>query len=277
MIRCPINYILVKIKEKYDDELVFKSGVKLHIDPSWNPNFHATMVGKVVSLPVAYTADRKVNQTIDIDDEILFNYKVVGDTSFENDPKAFRLVTKGEGYLMEWQNADRETLKMQLVNPDKKIWAGVYIGPKDEIIDGRKGTQGEIESWTSQFKFTRSQSFMYDHEVEYEGETYWKVDLSFVFAVKKKGSWVMLGEYVMVEPLVEKKPDLMESGLYRTTSSMVVVREDKGFVRYISKTDKWLGVLPGDVILFDGKLKEKYNVEGKPMYMVRQRYILAKE
>jgi hypothetical protein len=275
MLVAPKNYFLVKLQSKYSDELHFTGGVKLHIDPTWNPNFHATMTGIVHSVPLEFTV--KVKQKILPTEEILFGYKVVGDTTFEDDSKAFRMITKGEGYLIEWQNGQREHLRMEKGMTNQ--WVAVLTDKKGDLVSGTKGSFGNVENWVSQFKFAAGQGLSYDNEINYNGEVVWKVDIDFVFAVKKQGHWVAVGDYVMIEPMAEKKPKLFIPGglTERTESDTLVVREDKGWVRLISTYGTKMGVRAGDVVLFDRDMKEKYNFEGRPIYIIRQQFIYAKE
>lgn len=47
----PLNNYIVTLDQKYYDTVVFESGVKLHFDPSWQPQEHAMLEATVVSAP----------------------------------------------------------------------------------------------------------------------------------------------------------------------------------------------------------------------------------
>src|SRR5580704_2887339 len=108
MLQVPYNDLLVEITNKYSDELHFQSGVKLYIDPSFNPNFHATSEGIVHSVP-KMLRDHNAGEKMDIrpGDTVIFSYKTVGDITFEDNTHLFRMTSVGEGYATEWMNQER--------------------------------------------------------------------------------------------------------------------------------------------------------------------------
>src|SRR5262245_16866606 len=224
--RTPLGYLLVKLISTYDDEIKFASGVKLYIDPSYNPNWHATSVGTVIAGKWK-------------DMQVVFSYKVVGDITFENNPKAFRMVTKQEGYVTEWINADGEDLTVQKGMKDNQ-WVGMLTDRHNTWLAGKAGTAGEVESWTSKFTFARAEGFTYESKVIIEDQELWKVDTSLVFGIRDgdRGQWTMQNDHVLVEPIVEKKPALLGATIVNPEADRMVLRPDKGWIRSIGKNPK---------------------------------------
>lgn len=263
MIRSP-HSLLLQLTRKYDDEIHFPSGVKLFIDPSFNPNWNVSCTGIAAS----------EGWGVKTGDEVLFSYKVVGDVTHESDPASFYRVTKQEGFYMEWANQNKEKLMLQ-AGIKKGQWSAVHTDKKGDLLNGFRGTQGQVENWaTSNFKFTAAEGFTFDNVLEIDGQEFWRVDPDQVFAVKGKEGWRMLNDHVLIEPIVEKVPDLIGSILHNADGGQFRLREDKGWVRGIKGVP---GVSNGDVVYFDPTFKEKYQIEGKPMYILKNRYLLAKE
>lgn len=272
MLQAPSDTILVEIRKRYDDEIHFKSGVKLYIDPRYNPNFHTTIEGVVHSVPVCLKYGNKaIKPIVKPGDEILFSYKTVGDITYTGGTNQFRMVTKGEGYYTEWMNQDQETIKLE---KGPRCWAAVFLDKRGDLVAGKTGSHGECENWIAQnFKFATSEGFTYDNCFEWEGKELWKVDYSYVFALRRDGHMKMVGDYCLVEPILEKKSELISPSLYRPEAAKMCLREDKGWLRCGERD----GLKNGDVLIFDPRMKEKYNVQGVPMYIVKRPYILGKE
>lgn len=277
MLRAPFDKVFVEIKARYEDEIQFASGVKLYVDPSFNPNFHATVEGVVHSVPIGMrNQNASINPIIRPGDEVLFSYKTVGDITFGDNTHLYRMITKEEGYITEWQNQDRYYIRMEKGMKDNQ-WAVVHTGPRGEWIAGKIGSQGECENWIAQnFKFATGEGFIYDNRCYYQDKELWQVDYSFVFAIRRDGHMKMVGDYLLIEPIVENKPLLIgNTSLIRPEKDRYCVREDKGWLRCgeIGKE----GMKNGDVLIFKPELKEKYNIQGKPMYIVKRKYVLGKE
>lgn len=79
---CPTNHILVTIDKRYDDEIHFESGVKLYKDVTYKPEHHATIIGRVQSVPNRFTDHpdyKSLVPFVNEGDEIIFSYLVVSD------------------------------------------------------------------------------------------------------------------------------------------------------------------------------------------------------
>lgn len=277
MLQAPFDKVIVKLKSHYSDEIQFQSGVKLYIDPSYNPNFHATSDGIVHSVPVGLRgSNSKIIPIIRPGDEVLFSYKTVGDITFQDNTELFRMTTKGEGFFTTWMNQERFTLHMEKTLKDRQ-WAVVYTDRFGEWIAGKVGTQGECENWmTRNFKFATGEGFTYDNKFYNSEEELWRVDYSYVFAIRRDGHMKMVGDYLLVEPIVENLPELIQSSRFiRPEMDRMIVREDKGWLRCGGRGSD--GMRNGDVIYFDPNMKEKYNIQGKPWYVVKKQYVTGKE
>jgi len=277
MLQSPKDKVFVEITNRYEDEIQFQSGVKLYIDPSFNPNFHATSVGVVHSVPASLSEDNAgIEAIVRPGDEVLFSYKTVGDITYEDNTSSFRMTTKGEGYLTEWMNQERETIRLEKGMKEGQ-WVVIYTDKTGALIDGRKGSQGYCENWIAQnFKFASAEGFEYDNRFYYEGKELWQVDYSFIFAIRRKGHLRMVGDYLLIEPIVENRPlQIMNTSLIRPESERYCVLEHKGWLRCGGRGRE--GYRNGDVLIFHPDLKEKYNVEGKPMYIVRKKFLLGRE
>src|SRR6202012_4297319 len=165
MLISPFNNILVEITKKYDDELKFASGVKLFIDPSFNPKFHATSEGIVHSVPLALKGS-STGEKMDIrpGDTVIFSYKTVGDVTFADNTHLFRMTSKVEGYATEWMNQERETLRLVAGYEKGKPWCAMWLDKRLNLLQGKRGTQGECENWmATNFKFAEGEGFQYDN------------------------------------------------------------------------------------------------------------------
>lgn len=275
MLQAPSDNIFVEIKAKYEDEIHFESGVKLYVDPSFNPNFHATSEGVVHSVPVVCKYwNSTIPQIIQPGDDVLFSYKTVGDVSFNENTELFRMITKAEGYMTEWMNQERQTIHMEKGMKDNQ-WSAVYTDKYGRLIAGKVGSHGEVENWVaSNFKFATGEGFTYDNRCYYKDKELWRVDYSYVFAIRRDGHMRMVGDYLLVEPIVENLPEIIgTTSLIRPEKDRYVVRENKGWLRCGGKG----GMKDGDVIHFDPHLKEKYNIQGNPFYIVKRQYVFGKE
>lgn len=277
MLQAPSDNVFVEITKRYDDEIKYQSGVKLYIDPSYNPNFHATSEGIVHSVPVSLGPDNAdINPIIRPGDEVLFSYKTVGDITFQDNTDHFRMTTKQEGYFTEWMNQDRWTLRIEKGMKDHQ-WSAVYLDQHGDLVAGKVGKQGECENWVAaNFKFATGEGFEYDNRLYYKDKELWKVDYNYIFAIRRKGHMQMVSDYLLVEPIVENIPRFWEStGILNANGDRMCIQEHKGWLRCGERgTD---GIRNGDVLHFDPNMKEKYNVQGKPMYIVRKRFLLGKE
>lgn len=69
------NSILVTIEKEFNDSIKTESGIEFYLDPTWEPEQHATICGTVVSIP----SFKRIpgSWDIKIGDKLYFNYMVV--------------------------------------------------------------------------------------------------------------------------------------------------------------------------------------------------------
>lgn len=275
MLQVPYNDLLVEITNKYEDQITFKSGVKLFIDPSFNPNFHATSEGIVHSVPkVLRGPNAGEKMKIRPGDTVIFSYKAVGDVTFEDNTDCFRMTSIGEGYATEWMNQERETLRLIAGYEKDKPWVAMWLDKHLNLLQGKKGTQGECENWMAQnFRFAEGEGFKYDNRLYYKDKELWRVDYQFIFGYKRDGHLHTCGDYLFVEPIVEDLPTMMSTLIERPEHHRFCVRENKGWLRAGERE----GLHNGDVLYFEPNMKEKYNIGGLPQYIVRRRFVLGRE
>lgn len=275
MLISPFNNLLVEITNKYEEQITFKSGVKLYIDTSFNPNFHATSEGIVHSVPMALrgpSAGEKMN--IRPGDTVIFSYKMVGDVTFKDNTDLFRMTSVGEGYATEWMNQERETLRLIAGYDKGKPWVAMWLDKHLNLLQGKKGTQGECENWMAMnFRFAEGEGFQYDNRLYYKDKELWRVEYEFIFGYKRDGHLHMCSNYLLVEPIVEDLPRMISTSLIRPESHRFCVMENKGWLRAGERE----GLRKGDVLYFDPNMKEKYSFFGTPMYIVRRKFVLGKE
>jgi hypothetical protein len=274
MLISPFNNLLVEITNKYDDVLHLKSGVKLFVDTSFNPNFHATSEGIVHSVPMALRGHLGEKMNIRPGDTVIFSYKTVGDVTFKDNTDLFRMTSIGEGYATEWMNQERETLRLVAGYEKGKPWVAMWLDKHLNLLQGKRGTQGECENWmATNFKFAEGEGFQYDNRLYYKDKELWRVDYQQVFGYRRDGHLHMCSDFLLCEPIVEDLPVMISTSLIRPEHHRLCVMENKGWLRAGQKN----GLREGDVLYFPPNMKEKYNFSGTPFYIVRRRFILGKE
>lgn len=83
-IKCLNGNILIKLRSDYD-KLVFKSGVELYIDTSFEPEQHAAIVGEVINIPNKIQTNKmgdngslwETEVELEIGDEVVVSYQSV--------------------------------------------------------------------------------------------------------------------------------------------------------------------------------------------------------
>jgi hypothetical protein len=81
LVVAPINNLLVHIDKRFNDELLLKSGVTLHVATNLDPTEHVNVIGTVLSLPrtISSRIDYKGFSTegIEVGDKVILRYDVV--------------------------------------------------------------------------------------------------------------------------------------------------------------------------------------------------------
>jgi co-chaperonin GroES (HSP10) len=272
----PIDKYIVQIEKKYNDQIG-----SLYIDTTYQPEWYATITGKVVSVPRSISQDRfkkDIVPEVQVGDEILFSYLVVFDRDFIKDPEAFTDISDGGAYEQEWRNVNKDKIKVQRF-PDGTC-AGVYTNKYGEILDGCTGDYKRVEKWLTGFKFNTHDTLHYCNMFLADQE-YWMVDAAWVFARRPEGDtqWHMHGGYVMLAPL-EKILPAEYRGLVIPESMRKTLVKEKAILVGIGtpqKGDPVLDVEQGDMVYIDYSRCEKYKLGDKNYLITTQRKLLGKE
>jgi co-chaperonin GroES (HSP10) len=100
---CPVDFIIVKLEKKFQDEIVTPGGLRLFLATEFQPGEHATITGTVISVPKAMS-DHAEMKNIEPDvlpgDELVFSYLVVNsmDQHFTYPVYEYEFEYKGESY-----------------------------------------------------------------------------------------------------------------------------------------------------------------------------------
>lgn len=118
------------------------------------------------------------------------------------------------------------------------------------------------------------------NEIKEKGESYWMVDYQHVFFAKRGEEILMVGGYVLVEPMYQQLPktilvlpEAVEKKEYKDRGKVIAIGVPlKGEINS--------GVEIGDVVRFEGCYTQSYNFNGllkEKHYIVKQSRLLAKE
>jgi len=288
---CIQNYIIVELSKAFQDEIVTGSGFKLFKDTTFRPEWNVTVSGKVASVPLNLTMgdgrfhslypDRPdINQIVQVGDEIIFSYLVVMNRALTNN--AGDLYEKDEirdPYITTWTNSKRLRILRFYLNNDK-YECGLWNLKTQEWIDRVRGGEKDVENFMAKYMPSEHAEFNYKNILPYEDKEYWKVDYIQAIAIKRKdGNFDMIGDYVLVEPIREPRHgyeqglievyNLQQDEDYKAIGRVVSIGEPlKGKVK--------LSIKPNDTICTDIRYVEKYEIDGKDFWIIRQRYIYGK-
>jgi co-chaperonin GroES (HSP10) len=270
----PVNKALITIKSAFVDEITTKSGFKFYIDPSYNKEFQAASVGTITHVSTwNIPENQEIASSLKTGDEIVMSYRVVAQFTFEGDGDKFiDLNPDGSNTFKKFSNGRGEWLIIRaLPKSIGKVWVGVHTN-KFGLVDGVQGDESDVERWLSKFPLGKSDRYKFDNLVEINGKDYWKVNYSEIFAKIKGEKIVALGDRIICEPLEMDISDNLQAmyGIEIPMSAMKVRWQDRAKV--VSGCRK-LGLKKGDIIGFDPKYLEKYDIKGKEYYIIKQRRV----
>ncbi len=256
------------------DEIVTDSGLRLFLDPSYSKEWHSTVVAKISALPIKVDSKHKhIFDQIKVGDTVAFSYLVVADFIFESDAPNFMAVTDNNPYYKQYVNGKGEWLSVYaikgLIAP---IWIGLYEGKRRNLIDGVQGSEHDLERWLAQFPLGKTDVYRFNNLFNFNGQDYWKCDLTEIFAKKVNGRWVSVGNRVICKPIDEKMPEQFVLPEYRGEDVMVR-RQDRARVMSGGKSK---GIKKDDVVSFNPTFLEKYTMENKEYYLVNDNYVQGK-
>jgi hypothetical protein len=266
------------IPQTFQDEIITPSGIKLFYDGSFRKEWSAAVVGTIAKLPInTHPKNKKILEQLQEGDEICFSYQVVYDLSYGSDSGRFMQATENNDYYKEFINGRGEKVRVQAM-PKRSglkgiIWAALYLDKRGELIDGVQGDESTVEKWLSQFPFGKADEFTFNNFFEYNGKDYWKCELDEIFAIKKKGHLVAVGNRIICKPVDEEIQDQFFIDGTGFPQKVIIRRKDRG--RVISG-GKEKGIKKDDVISFDPRHCERYEFFGKQYFLIKQNMVLGK-
>jgi hypothetical protein len=110
-------------------------------------------------------------------------------------------------------------------------------------------------------------SIKYQHQIMVDGVPLWFCDIEQVLARRNDGAWEMMNDYVMISPVVDATEQI----------GLIIVPEHyrrkrlEGVGRVISGPDS------GEMVRFAKKFAQEYSVDGEPILIIRERYVMGTE
>lgn len=273
----PVAQVLLTIETALQDELITDSGLKLYIDPTYNKNFTATVVATIAALPLNPKPEyKKLLENLSVGDVVAMSYMVVADFEFESDAPRFMPVTEPNDHYREYINGKGYWVKVyalpKKVGIGSHTWVGVYQDNRMNIIDGKQGTQSEVETWLAQFPLGKTDIYRFKNLFQFEGKEYWSCDPDLIFAKKVKGHWKAVGDRIICKPIRDKVPEQFLIDAHK--GQLVEIQyEDRGRVITGGKEK---GIKKDDIVSFDHKYLEKYTFDNKDYFLINENFVEGK-
>lgn len=265
----PINDYHVSIENKYVEEIITSSGIKLFTDVSYNPTQHTTVIGTIASLPKNNSLNLKVGE------QIFFSYVVIGERNYAATGHIFHpLMEKQPDIFQKYANGKGEKLTIvSMPGVIGHIWVGTHLTDRNELISGCQGSESEVNRWKSQFSF-QSDAFKYKNLIPNGNEELWIIKPELIFARKRGKKLEPLGDRLILSPIQIPVPKdaQTEMGIKIPSSSLYAQYFDRAELNHYDKETK---LSKGDVVAFQPNFVEQYTVDGIPYYLLRRRRILG--
>lgn len=270
----PIGCILLKIEKSLQDEIITDSGIKFYLDPSYNKEWQATVTAKIAALPVKYSDKHsKIIGQLNIGDEVCISYRVVADFAFKGDGHRFMATTEPNPHRQEYINGKGDRIQKAAMPKRSGIsgatWVGVLTNVRGDYVDGCQGSESDVDRWMAQFPFGQTDDYTFNNFISYNGEEYWKCNISDVFAKKVDGKLVAVGDRVIGRYVEEEVPEDIKRSLM-FNGDMKVRYQDR--LRVLTGGED-LGLKENNTINFTSGHLEKYSFYGKEYYMIRKKSI----
>lgn len=257
--------ILLSIDKTLVDEISTDSGFKLYLAPEWNFEQNVSVSAKVSVLPKNFNKDLKEG------DEVAMSYSVIANRTFPEHSEFFVLVSEGSPYIKIWQNHKGEKVRMIAhQGAIAMFWTGTYFDKNGLFQYGTQGTESEVERWlNTNFKFGNCEHFVYKNLLTVDNKDYWKCPYENIFAKKVNDEIVSISDRVICDIIDIPVPKRMlkEKGIHIPDSSVQMRFYDRGKV--ISGGES-IGLKKGDVVSFEERYCEKYDLFGKQYFLIKQ-------
>src|SRR6478752_867193 len=114
----PLNTVFLSLDKPLQDEILFESGIKLYIDPNYDPEWRATVKGKVEGIPKNPTGEcSEVCNKIKIGDECAFSYRVISDRCVSKVDDYFMPISPDNPYQKKFTNFQKDILSVTGMPP----------------------------------------------------------------------------------------------------------------------------------------------------------------
>lgn len=270
--------VFLKLNKALQDEIITEGGLKLYLDPNYNPEWNATVTGKIAELPKKIPSKHKhIYDQLKVGDEVCFSYAVVSDRTFASAGAMFQQTTEDNPYRRQFKNGAGETINIMAIDGKiSKIWIGTHHDKYGRFSgNGFQGTEGQMENWLSKFPMGKNQKVVYKNLISYDKQNLWKVGVQNIFAKKVKNEVVAIGDRVICKPI--------EQDVSRETLALHNLTVPNGNVKIrfydrakVISGGKELGLKKGSVASFDERFLEKYEIWGKEYFIIKQSRIMGK-
>lgn len=270
----PITQVLLTVDKPLQDEIITDSGLKLYISPDYKKEWQATVTATVAFLPLKVLPKyQHIFDQLKVGDEVAMSFQVVADFAFQSDAPQFMPIYDDNPYYRQYVNGKGEWLSVYAIKGRiAPIWIGVYENSRRQLIDGVQGSEHDLDRWMAQFSIGKTDVYSFNNLFNFDGQDYWKCDLTEIFAKKVKGHWVAIGDRVICKPIDELVPDNVLLPEYRDKDIMVR-RQDRAMAITGGKNK---GIKKGDVLSFNPSFVEKYTFENKEYYLIKENYVNGK-
>jgi len=271
------NHIFVTVKKAMNDEILLNGGLKLYLDPSYRPEWNATVTGIVSSLPkIPKGLNKKGVSSLSIGDDVAFSYSVISDMRFRNNSDSFAPALDGSDFMKWWINSKGEQIKVFAVPGKISVrWTGMLIGKEGFPIDGRDlVTESEIGRWLAQFNFGGVQDFTFKNLLDIDGKDYWKVDPLLLLATKKNGQIISASDFIITKSINTDHTTYynLENGLSLPPMSILATAADRGVT---IEDYPELNIKKGEIVGFEPRFVNKYDLWGEEYWLIHKRNVLG--
>lgn len=115
---------------------------------------------------------------------------------------------------------------------------------------------------------------VYKNQIFYRGQSYWAVDIHKLFAVIRNGRIIMVNGYCMIEDMSVPSALILPQHMKR------LMQAGQAVLTQIGKNLSHLSTLPiepGDMVFYDPRVVQNYEIKGKKFGIISQRHIFGKK
>jgi len=267
----PIKKVLLTIDKALEDEIALGGGIKLYKDPAYNPEWNVSVTGKIAEIPSNSPLPLKKG------DEVAFSYRVVAETTFDDNEKhVFHSMTDDlNPKFRKFANALGEWIIVRAIPGILTLrWIGVYKNKYGKVVTGVDGTEQDLNKFLSQFSFQQTDNVTYNNLIRHNNQTYWKADYDQIFAKKVKGHITSISNRVICFPIDIDVPEEQRviNGVHIPDMLMSTRLQDRA--RVLTGGASY-GIKKDDIVIFNPKYLEKYELWGREYYVIKENRIEA--